>query len=82
MMTTTACVCGHDATTHEHYRTGDDCGMCDCASYVKDYEINPTRGTVSVTLTLGWLIILTLTALVFIGAWVVGTHVIQWIVGA
>ena len=35
----------------------------------------------SVTITLGWVIILVLTALVFIGAWVVGSHIIQWVTG-
>jgi hypothetical protein len=37
---------------------------------------------IDITVTVGWLIILVLTALVFIGAWVVGTHIISWIVGA
>jgi hypothetical protein len=34
-----------------------------------------------VTVTVGWLIILVLTALVLIGAFVVGTHIIQWVTG-
>ena len=24
------CVCGHEADTHEHYRGGNDCGVCGC----------------------------------------------------
>jgi hypothetical protein len=37
---------------------------------------------IDITVTVGWLIILMLTALVLVGAWVVGTHIISWIVGA
>lgn len=27
------CVCGHDKVLHEHYRAGDDCGVCACHRY-------------------------------------------------
>jgi hypothetical protein len=37
------------------------------------------RRRIDITVTISWLIILILTALVFIGAWVVGTHIIQWV---
>lgn len=28
-----ACVCGHDAFDHSHYRPGSDCGRCGCTTY-------------------------------------------------
>jgi hypothetical protein len=30
---TRVCQCGHDRIGHEHYRSGSDCGLCDCARY-------------------------------------------------
>jgi hypothetical protein len=39
------------------------------------------RRRIDITVTVGWLIILALCALVFIGAFVVGTHIIQWVTG-
>lgn len=33
-----ACLCGHDAQAHEHYRRGSDCGACGrlwCPQYVR-----------------------------------------------
>jgi hypothetical protein len=24
------CACGHDRATHEHYRRGSDCALCEC----------------------------------------------------
>jgi hypothetical protein len=41
----------------------------------------PPRRRIDIIVTISWVIILTLCALVFIGAWVVGTHIISWIVG-
>jgi hypothetical protein len=32
---TRACRCGHDRIGHEHYRSGTDCAVCDCARYRK-----------------------------------------------
>ena len=31
----TACRCGHVQGTHEHYRRGSDCAVCDCVKYVR-----------------------------------------------
>lgn len=28
-----ACLCGHVVGTHEHYRRGSDCAVCDCMKY-------------------------------------------------
>jgi hypothetical protein len=71
---TVNCVCGHPLEQHEHYRAGNDCVVCGCMTY-------RAPQTISLTVTVGWLIILALAALVFIGAWVVGTHIIQWVTG-
>lgn len=30
-----ACTCGHVQGTHEHYRRGTDCAVCDCMKYVR-----------------------------------------------
>jgi len=30
---TRVCQCGHDRIGHEHYRSGTDCAVCDCARY-------------------------------------------------
>jgi hypothetical protein len=30
-----ACRCGHVRDTHEHYRRGTDCAVCDCRRYVR-----------------------------------------------
>ena len=30
-----ACTCGHVRGTHEHYRRGTDCAVCDCTKYVR-----------------------------------------------
>jgi len=27
------CTCGHPFTFHEHHRSGNDCGTCDCPTY-------------------------------------------------
>jgi hypothetical protein len=27
------CVCGHDRSAHEHYRSGSECALCDCGRY-------------------------------------------------
>ena len=31
-----ACRCGHVQGTHEHYRRGSDCAVCDCTKYVRN----------------------------------------------
>jgi hypothetical protein len=31
-----ACRCGHVRGTHEHYRRGSDCAVCDCARYRRE----------------------------------------------
>jgi hypothetical protein len=69
---TVNCVCRHPKAQHEHHRAGNDCVVCGCMTYRAPTNIN-------LTVTIGWLIILALTGLVFIGAWVVGTHIIQWV---
>jgi hypothetical protein len=28
-----ACRCGHGAETHEHFRAGSDCAVCDCPRF-------------------------------------------------
>ncbi|GAA1847240.1 hypothetical protein GCM10009836_28540 [Pseudonocardia ailaonensis] len=28
------CRCGHQASSHEHFRAGTDCAACDCGRYV------------------------------------------------
>lgn len=30
-----ACRCGHVEGTHEHYRRGTDCAVCDCVKYAR-----------------------------------------------
>ena len=30
---TAVCRCAHDRRAHDHYRSGHDCGVCDCASF-------------------------------------------------
>ncbi|SDQ81466.1 hypothetical protein SAMN02800687_2691 [Curtobacterium sp. UNCCL20] len=32
---TVTCVCGHVRETHEHYRPGSDCALCDCPKFRK-----------------------------------------------
>ena len=68
------CVCGHPREQHEHYRAGTDCVVCGCMSFRAPQSIG-------VTVAVGWLIILALTALVFIGAAWVGSHIIGWVTG-
>ncbi|MCW2528542.1 MAG: hypothetical protein JWM76_3402 [Pseudonocardiales bacterium] len=41
---TTACVCGHIAEAHEHYRRGSDCAICGaatCSTYVAVGDVAP-----------------------------------------
>jgi hypothetical protein len=53
MMTTTAvCVCGHDEARHVHHSyPRNDCVVCGCMTYRTPHEV-------SVTVTVGWLLIL------------------------
>lgn len=37
------CTCGHHDTTHQHYRPGSDCALCDCNRY------QPARHTTTAT---------------------------------
>ena len=69
---TVNCVCGHPETQHQHYRKGNDCVVCGCMNYRAPQPV-------SVTLTVGWLLILAFIVAVFIGAAWAGSHIIQWI---
>jgi hypothetical protein len=28
------CVCGHENSAHRHYRSGSDCGLCECKIFI------------------------------------------------
>ena len=73
---TVNCVCGHPLEQHEHYRAGNDCVVCGCMTFHQ-----PPASSISLSVTIGWLIILALTVLVFIGAAWVGSHLIGWVTG-
>lgn len=52
---TLMCRCGHPEDTHQHYRAGDECGVCGftgCPTY------RPGKTTINVQLTVGWVLIL------------------------
>jgi hypothetical protein len=66
------CVCGHGRESHEQYRPGNDCVVCGCMTY-------RAPQAVSLTITIGWALILA----GIIGFWVtvgwVATHISQWL---
>lgn len=35
---TATCRCGHEEDAHEHFRSGSDCGACDCARYRRERQ--------------------------------------------
>jgi hypothetical protein len=66
------CACGHPESSHSHYRPGNDCVVCGCMSY-------RAPQSVSLSITIGWVLILA----AVVGFWVavgwVATHITQWL---
>jgi hypothetical protein len=46
------CRCGHVAETHDHFRSGDDCGACRCRGFdgVSKRDASPTDSLATILL--------------------------------